>query len=321
MRALDDNYFTDTDQLDAAMKRSGDTRVVSDKPAAHQVVTAFRGSTATSPWRTLDRGQVADRLDALIDDARLFQQGSMNLCGPASFFTCWCKRDPVAFANFATQLFDTGASSIGGRFDVRPSSSLLGQDYAAMRARMGTITEMADWMVLGALRNNGDSVFVWTGQPGDGLGDQLAGMTVPSEIVTWLQATGLYQNIDNQMGSTVGALSSKGFAPASQLEIWPGTDIIVLIQGNMVADQIGIGRVGFLAAFPNHFVVLNERIYEELPPGFNPMQPPPDLAPPGQRPIHFNIWSFGRDNDCHVRNMQVFGDNYFGAIVAKMPSA
>ncbi len=320
-RVLDEPYFTDTDQLSAAMTRAGDTRTVSNKPDAHQIVQTFRGSTASSPWTSLDRGQVADRLDALIDDARGFQQGQMNLCGPAAFFNVWTRRDPVAFANFATQLFDTGASSINGRFDVRPSASLVTQNYAAMAARMSTVTAQADWMVMGALRNNGDSIFVWTGQPGGALGDQLAGMTVPDEIVRWLQAAGIYASVDNQMGGTLGALSSKGFAPASQLTIWPGTDIIVLIQSNMVRDQLGMEKVGFLGAFPNHFVILNERINEELPPNFDAMHPPPDLAPVGQRPIHFNVWSFGRDFNCHVTNMQVFGDNYFGAIVARLPSA
>lgn len=321
-RPLDDgNYFTDTDQLNAAMTRAGDDRAVSTKADAHAVVQAFRGSTAASPWTSLDRAQVADRLDSLIDDSRGYSQGQMNLCGPAAFFNVWTRRDPVAFANFATELFDTGASSIAGRYDVRPSDSMVRQDYAAMAARMSDVTAQADWMVMGALRNNGDSIFVWSGEPGSSLSAELAGMTTPAEITTWLNATGVYRRVDNQAGSAIGSLSSKGFAPASELEIWPGTDIIVLIQSNMVRTQVGMDKVGFLAAFPNHFVILNEAIIEESPPNQNPLAPPPDDYPPqGRRPIRFNIWTFGRDYQCHVSNMQVFGDNYFGAVVGQMPT-
>ena len=171
--ALD--YFEDTDQLDAYMRnpRAADTRAVSSKPDAHAIVAAFRGSTATSPWISLSRSDVANRLDELIDDPRLFQQGNLNLCGPAAFLTVWTKRDPAAFARFATTLFDTGRATIG-TMDVVPTDALVRNNFAAM----GTWIPQADWMTMGAIRNNDDAIFVWSGEAGE----TLPGITFPEEM-------------------------------------------------------------------------------------------------------------------------------------------
>lgn len=294
-RALDG--FDDADQLDAQLTnaRALDTRAVSSRDDAHAVVSTLRGSSATSPWISLSRTEVADRLDSLIDDAGLFSQGNLNLCGPASFLTVWTKRDPLAFARFATTLFDTGRARIG-TFDVAPGDSLVQNDFSAM----GTTIPQADWMVMGAIRNNDDAVFVWTGEAGE----TLPGITFPEEIVKWLRATGLYASIDNQVGTTPEALSSKGFNAAASLDVREGTDIIVLIQGNMVVDQIGISVTeGFLSHFSNHWVVLLANVMEIVT----------------DHTVAFPIWSFGQDFEhCSVASVPLFADNYYGAIVAKM---
>jgi N-acetylmuramoyl-L-alanine amidase len=294
--ALD--YFEDTDQLDAYLRnpRAADTRAVSSKPDAHAIVAAFRGSTATSPWVSLSRSDVADRLDQLIDDSRLFQQGNLNLCGPAAFLSVWTRRDPAAFARFATTLFDTGRARIG-TMDVAPTDALVRNNFAAM----GTWIPQADWMTMGAIRNNDDAVFVWSGEAGE----TLPGITFPEEIVTWLNATGLYASVDNQAGSTLEViLRSKGFNAAANLDMREGTDIIALIQGNMVADQIGIAVSGaFLAHFSNHWVVMVGNVMEKI----------------DTHRVAFPIWTFGRDfEDCEVATVPLFADNYYGAIVARM---
>ncbi|HKE18652.1 MAG TPA: papain-like cysteine protease family protein [Kofleriaceae bacterium] len=296
--ALD--WFEDTDQLDAYTRnpRAADTRAVSTVSDALGVIAGFRASSGGSAWRTLDRGEVAWRLEQLVQDHRLFQQGNLNLCGPASFFTCWTKRDPVAFARFATALYESGQAQIGS-FNVAPSSSLTQQDYAAMRARMSTITEQADWMVMGALRNNDDAIFVWEGDPGQ----ELAGITFPEEVERWMNATGLYSSVDNRIGSTLSALFSKGYNAAADLQVQEGTDTICLIQANMVASQIGAGVTeGFLSHFSNHYVVLNAPIVTNIQSG----------------QVMFNIWTFAADKETLVANTSIFADNYYGAIVARM---
>jgi N-acetylmuramoyl-L-alanine amidase-like protein len=295
--ALEEDYFTDADQLDATLKnpRAADTRSVSTRVDAHAVVDEFRSSAATSPWRSLTRATVADRLDELIDDSRLIYQGNLNLCGPASFICVWAKRDPLAFARFATTLFDTGTARIG-TFVVAPTDSLVHNDYAAM----GSTVPQGDWMVLGALRNNDDAIFVWSGESGE----ELAGITFPEEIERWLRATGLYASVDNQVGSTISALTSKGFNAAAKLEVREGTDIIVLIQANMVASQIGAGVTeGFLSHFSNHWVVLLGSVMEIVT----------------DHSVAFPIWTFGKDyENVTVATVPLFAANYYGAIVARL---
>ena len=167
--------------------------------------------------------------------------------------------------------------------------------------KMGSVvTEQADWMVMGALRNNDDCLFVWEGDPGQ----QVAGITFPEEVEGWLRATGLYARVDNRIGSSWDALFSKGYPAAADIEIYEGTDVICLIQANMVASQIGAGRDdGFLGHFSNHYVVLNAGVVSDVRTG----------------EVLFNIWSFGQDFETRVANVQLFADNYYGAIVCQMP--
>jgi hypothetical protein len=239
---------------------------------------------------------VADRLDTLIDDCS-FSQGNLNLCGPAAFLNVWTRRDPVAFAQFATALFDTGRGWIGS-MEVAPSDGLVRNNYAAM----GTRVPQADWMTMGAIRNNDDALFVWTGEATQ----EIPGITFPEEIVAWLNATGIYASVENQAGSTIEViLSAKGFNAAANLDMREGTDIIDLIQGNMVSDQIGISVAsGFLSHFSNHWVVRIGNVMEIVT----------------THKVQYPIWTFGEDfPDCQAPTVQQFSDSYYGAIVARLP--
>jgi len=288
------------DEWDVNTSGSQDTRAVSTKAEAKAIVQAFRASSSAGAWRSLDRRQVADRLDLLIDEPRLLNQGQLNLCGPASFLSVWARRDPKAFTEYATTLFNTGAASINRRFPVYPSASLLDQDYAAMRSRMSAIvTEQADWMVMGALRNNDDAIFVWNGDPEQ----ETAGMTFPEEVERWLSATGLYSSLDNQIGNSLAALSSKGYNAAEDLMLDEGVDIVCLVQANMVPELKVAATRGFLSFFPNHWVVLNGPVMQLVT----------------NKRVSFPIWSFGRDwDDLEVSDVETFAYNYYGAIVGQM---
>jgi hypothetical protein len=289
--------FDDADDLGKTLTnaRSLDTRTVSSIADAQAIVDSFRLSTAASPWASLSRDEVADRLKVLVDDSTKFYQGNLNLCGPASFLCVWSKRDPVAFARFATTLFDKGRAKIGS-FEVAPSDTLVKNDYAAL----GVSAPQADWMTMGALRNNDDAIFVWAGESGDDLG----GMTVQEEIVKWLQATGLYAQVDNQVGWTPEALFSKGFNAAAKLEVREGVDNILLIQTDMIAASLGQHATGgFLSHFSNHWVVLIGSVVENVM----------------DHTVAFPIWTWGEDQEtCTVADVETFASNYYGAIVARM---
>lgn len=315
-RALDASAFDDVADLD--YDRRKDTRAVSTKAAAKAVVARLRAWSGASPWQHLNQATVCARLDELIDDPQRFQQGATPLCGPASFYSVWTLRDPVAFAEHAASLFMTGRAAIGASYGVTPGRSLLARDYGAVRAVANGLPPQADWMLMGAIRNTEDDVFVWDGSE---TGDTVSGITFPSEIERWLNATGLYAQVDNRIGTGLAPLSSKGFNAALALTPTNGTDIICLVQSNPFVNM-GSGRTPWYAAgFPSHYVVLTGPVIH------NTARSSPDGSPmritvvnngPDQS-VSLPCWCYGRERpDCYAPSMSEFASNYYGAIVARL---
>jgi hypothetical protein len=68
-----------------------------------------------SSFPRLDRKLLCYQLIRRIMNPNLFEQGLFGLCGPAAFSVAECRADPVAFASFAVQLFETGRGMLKGR--------------------------------------------------------------------------------------------------------------------------------------------------------------------------------------------------------------
>jgi hypothetical protein len=330
-----DSPFTDADQLgaDLADAKRSDTQRVSAPADAQTIVATFKSNAAAGAWSTLDRATVADRLALIVTDpdpaaaagkqtdvpdgnghpadtsgARVIQQGALNLCGPAALMSRWAYRDPVAFATFATQLFETGKAQIGS-LAIAPGSELLTADYNAMLAKMSSApSPQADWMILGALRNTTDLFWQpnWAGDPTQ----QVAGMTLASQLTDWFSATGIYAKVDNQ----ANLMEEKGVAHAVGLDNLPGQDIVLLINANLIAlaEKNSPDNSWILNQFPNHYVVL--------------LNSP--TASADQTTITLNVWTWGRtsligstpDGSGGTITVSVadFTKNYYGAIVATM---
>lgn len=315
--------FDDADQL-GVYERASDTNVRSTKSAAKAIITELRSWSGTSPWRHLDKQMVCGRLEHLIDHWDFSQNGT-PLCGPASFYTCWAMRDPVAFARHAAELYKTGSAGIGSSYRVTAGSSLLGQDYAAAERNSGNrMPPQADWMLMGAIRNSEDDVFIWDGSragPTLNVGANLAGLTFPEEIVRWFNATGLYRRVHNRIGTGAGALSSKGYNAASELEPGNGKDIVCLVQGNAFRNM-DVGNSAWpLSMFPSHYVVLlGKPLHNNArsSPEGSPMRIIVESSIP-HGAVSFKCWSYGEIKaSCYSPSMSEFADNYYGAIVAEM---
>ncbi len=296
------DYFTDSAQMDAMVKdaRSQDTRSVSTKDDAKKIIASLKTATDTSPWTSISRSEVADRLSDIIDNARLIYQGNLNLCGPASLIFCWSQRDPVAFAQFASDLYNNGKASIGS-IDITPTKDLL-NNYPVVKDKI--TTHAADWLVLGAIRNSTDKFWqgTWEGDPSQGL----SGLTRPEELAGWLKATGVYQDVVDA-GNWV---STAGLPQAENLTAEEGSDNILLIN-SLIISQSDQGDhnddESFLAKmFPNHYVVLlNEIVHQQ------------NTGDPGT--VTLSIWTWASNKIQMKVPMKVFIDNYYGSITAKMP--
>lgn len=294
----DDNAaFDDADQLGNLLNdaKAGDTASVSTTTDAQAVIDQFASGSAASPWTSLDRATVASRLSEIVGTPRQVRQGKLNLCGPASFYSQWALRDPVAFANFATGLYDTGAAQLG-TLQISPSRDLLQADYAQMLPRMGdAVSPQADWMILGALRNSTDVFWqgTWQGDPQQ----MVSALTRPEELTSWFEATGTYKKVDNQANWA----TAKGLPHALSLSLGQGVDIALLIHANLMASSLNhpYDNNWLLSQFPNHYVVLLGDIVQDL----------------NSKNVKLTVWSWGDVKPLMV-SQDDFVANYYGAVVA-----
>jgi hypothetical protein len=271
----------------------------SGKTAALTYTARHRAAATTSPWK-LDRTKFYDRLEALIKSPEQVTQDGLGLCGPASFLTLWLKRDPLAVAEFACQLYETGKSSIGPNYQVAPKpGSLIATDYAAIKAARRNPDKFcpeADWLLLGSLRDASDIWLNYQGRPDD----RLAADTRPGEVQSWLEATQLYSSVKNQ----TNCFATKPLAHALALQPSRNTDIVLMINSHMIKQMnvtkgLRHSNIPILNAFPNHFIVLLSPIQEIK-----------------HNRLQLDFWSYGALYSGTIEK-SIFAANYYGAIIAK----
>jgi hypothetical protein len=295
----DASYFEDLDQLDALLQdsRAQDLIVVSSREDAIALIETFRLSTAISPWIWLDREAIANRLIDLVNEPRAICQGGLNLCGPAALLCMWNGRDPVGFATYATELYDTGTGYIGS-LEISPSVDILETDFNVISEQANTWA--ADWMLLGAIRNSLNVWWqpTWVGDPDQ----ELAGLTRPEELAEWLSATGIYETVENEANWVV----EKGIPHALNLRQQAGRDIALLINTNLIkaaAENPKLDRDFLLSLFPSHFVVAVNEVLLDLQ----------------ETHVQLSLWTWGDTSLMLKVPKQAFVENYYGAVIATLP--
>ena len=303
--------FDDVEQLGAELEdgKAFDKMRLSTIADARAIIDAFAVEDGGGAWASLDRSTVAERLLELVgpessdeqgtrdEAARAMLQGALNLCGPAVFFQSIIKRDPVAFATYATSLFNTGSGDIGD-LTVTPNSDIVETDYAELVPRMGSnVCPQADWMVLGALRNATNAF--WTGSFQGTPEEVMAAGTRPEELAEWFEQTGLFKSVVDE----ANWMQCAGIPHATNLPLFNGTDIAVLIHSNLInlAKHQTPASNWPLTEFPNHWVMLLGDVIPRVPDGS----------------IYFNIWSWGSRQILEVPQ-DAFVDNYYGAVTCKL---
>jgi hypothetical protein len=308
-----DSAFDDADQLGQYLQdtKGSDKKRMSTIAAARAVVQQFRGNTAAGAWPSLDRETVAMRLlellgpdeasqsDAIDTAGAAIQQGAMNLCGPAAALHALIKRDPLSFANYATQLFDSGAGTIGA-WQVVPDASIVNANYAAYLPSMGfAVCPQADWMILGALRNSTNAFLTgsFEGDPAQ----TLSAATTPAALTDWLTRTGIYATVRNE----ANWMQPAGIPHAQGLPLNEGVDVIPLINANLInyARNLPSDTSWPLTEFPDHWVVLIGEVMQDVT----------------KDAVFFNIWTWGEQQILEVPTA-AFVDNYYGAVIATLRS-
>jgi len=208
----------------------------------------------------------------------------------------WNGRDPVGFANYATDLYDAGTGYIGS-LEISPDSDILDIDFNAISGKANTWS--ADWMVLSAIRNSLNVWWQpsWVGNPSQ----ELAGLTRPEELADWLTATGIYETVENE----ANWVKEKGIPHALNLPQQEGKDIALLLNSNLLkaAKHEELDRSVLLSLFPNHFVVLINEVLLDVE----------------NDQINLSLWTWGSTSIMISVPKQVFVKNYYGAVIATLP--
>jgi N-acetylmuramoyl-L-alanine amidase len=304
--------FDDEKELTTYLQdeRADDTRRISTVADAQQLVSDYLNRGAVSVWPNLDAKAAAQQINDRCADYRLFQQGNLNLCGPAAFLSIWAGRDPCAYAAYALGLLERGTGAIGTHA-VQAKDTLEALRYPRFGRSGSMTTPEADFLCMAPLRNSANAILPY--DPSSSIEDA-EGLTRPGEVADWLRWTGAFSTVKDE-GNWV---RSAGIDHALDLMAGSGIDTAVLINANALLAAGHIENIGdgqdphlnipssnlILSMFPNHFVVLLSELGQDQ----------------AKNTVSLRAWTWGGSYlfaDIPVRK---FSENYYGAIKAFLRS-
>jgi N-acetylmuramoyl-L-alanine amidase len=285
-------------------ERAADKRQISTVADATALVDAYIARGSQTVWPNVDATVVAQQIKDRCADHRLFQQGNLNLCGPAAFLTIWAGRDPVGYARYAIGILENGTGAIGST-TISASPGLEAITYPRLGRPTLMTAPAADFVCMSPLRNDANAILPY--DPSSGL-ELVEALTTPGELAGWLRATGAFSSVRDQ-GNWA---RSAGIDHALDLMVGAGMDAAVLINVNALASAgkveavSGGARVNpmtpdrtfILNMFPNHFVVLLSEIV-------------PDIS---KNTLSLSVWSWAGSYVFSEIPVRTFSTNYYGAV-------
>lgn len=242
-------------------------------------VPAFSGVSRADVYR-----QVEDR----VVDPSLIRQGDASLCGPAVVTHILAKTRPGEYERYVKKLFETGDASVG-ELRVRP-----GEDC---RAHTPSGIAAADWVALAGLRDSENIIFDY-----DEVSDQVAGITFPGSIASWLKRMG-YTGVRNDTNVVFHKSKSNFIDAVDQFRKGRAVCLFVSIDG-IQKPPPGRGLFAKIQGkFPNHWVVLT------------------GVESTKDDDVHFKIYTWGigdydipGDAGFGTLKMSAWLDNYYGFV-------
>jgi peptidoglycan hydrolase-like protein with peptidoglycan-binding domain len=126
---------------------------------------------ATGPWAHVDWGAVQVGAARRVFDPSLISQESLNVCGPATLANMQADVNPLGYARFVLDVFQT--ATIDG---TRAVDDLLNNTPVAGM-------DQADWMLLSAMRDTENWMTDFEGTPSEAF----EGITMPAEMAEWME--------------------------------------------------------------------------------------------------------------------------------------
>ncbi|HED34004.1 MAG TPA: hypothetical protein ENJ08_07300 [Gammaproteobacteria bacterium] len=181
----------------------------------------------------IEKENVADDLQNLINKNEHLAQGDSSLCGPAAFFFDIVRSRPDIYTQVVLGLYKNGKVRLE---NLKLESSRQARKASLLNARMSGI----DWMIMSSIKPDYDKP-----------DDRASGITWPGDLEKWLKNTG-YQVVDKT------AYFNKGLDSLlqAQLAYAGGYTVFLFVNGDLFKPS-GKNKTSF---YPNHWVVLNSSI-------------------------------------------------------------
>jgi hypothetical protein len=222
------------------------------KQAAKELVVEFRARTAQAAFVNVSRQELASGLALRIDNPLLINQGSANLCGPASFVYTLDRSDPLAYTNFVIDLYERGRAEIG-EFVVEPSEDLKKYQLPKNTDGTGFIVHPADWVPMASIRNSKGSVVFWDSY--DDVKDAASGITMPSNLTDWLEEVGYSTVIDKTSVIGLSRDAAESRLRDAVAKLGENYKVFLLIKASLLGGDTKKKKKSG-GTFPNHWVVL-----------------------------------------------------------------
>jgi hypothetical protein len=227
--------------------------------AASAQIDAFEKITDPGKWPSVKRSDVVAGLRArLLDKNSIAQKGSPN-CGPASFFRTLLIDDADTYVRAATELYDTGTTTIG-QLKITPGAELL---KSPVKYNMAAV----DFITLLSLRDSDNLVLSSSGW----FGSSAAGITVPSTLLGWFKSAGYTVTASNTFltqvekpGFPIPSVRTKkmmAIAQEASDKRMTGYRVMLFID----ADLIGAKAEYSGSPIPNHWIMLESGIVWDIP--------------------------------------------------------
>ena len=179
-------------------------------------------------------------LERMMDISKISQRGS-SLCGPASLMFLLGKHRPAEYFRFVSELYEYGRSWVGN-LSIEPGEDCKNYDPSGKMAG-------ADWVALAGIRDSENDVFDY-----DETGDAFAGITLPHELASWLDAAG-FKDIVNETNLYL-TKNESDFQQAIDF-FNAGYDVCLFIDADGIeSGATQRGAFGQIFTSPNHWVVL-----------------------------------------------------------------
>jgi hypothetical protein len=275
-------------------------------------------------WWYLDVHVVMDRVNELVNNADLINQGALGLCGEATFYHHIFQRAPDRVFPMAETLLHKGFVVLGKQ-EIRPRLTLLKADYPAITAayvpkptHYTPMPPQADWMLLTALRDTYNVL----SHHYEGRQDQSAaeGSTLQQKF-EWHKNSELYSDgvfpIPELGGSVTKAVIFRDLKKKPNNHISMDVDLAMIRGGQTGCHTISLESVLTFKNASGDQITTED--YDELPNNFVYSTVSFKYWSWGDQPRPNNYWLTDAHDPTVVLTFDDFVKYFDGAIVAPYP--